>query len=204
MNSGILRFCATAILAITISACEQIPGVGGSSTAVIDLSAVAKATGVEERIQQQAQAAREELNAELAETAAQLEAQLVEERENLGEAPSVDAQQQFQQMAQQAQQQYAQAQQQAQQFETNLVLAFREKIKPVAETVAKSRGAGVVFLADVTLFWFEPRADITDEVIGKLRADPSILASEAAPEVAPESGLVKQAEPAEPAPATTE
>ncbi len=63
-------------------------------------------------------------------------------------------------------------------------MQLREKIKPVAQEVATTRGMSVIFLADATLFWNEPRADITDEVLARLRADPAILADEPTPEEA--------------------
>ena len=190
MNSRTYIISLMALATLAISACDRIPG-AGLGTAVIDLAAIAKATGEDERIQQESQVARERLNGQLAEAAANLEAQLTAEREKLGEAPSPEQQQQYGQLQQQAQQQYGQLQQQAQQeaqrIETDLVMNLREKIKPVAEGIAKSRGAGVVFLSDVTLFWSDPKADITDEVIAELSADPSLLADtpEAAPEATP-------------------
>ena len=178
-KSTTLRILALALFALALGGCDQLPGRGGSGIAIIDLNAIAKATGQEEIIQQQAQAARDELNVQLQEAATSLEAQLNEEREKLGDSPTQEQTQQFQQLAAQAQQQYAQAQQQAQQqaqiYQNNLVMALREKIQPVVAEVAKMRGASVVYLSDMTLFWFEPQADLTDEVIAKLRADPSIL-----------------------------
>jgi Skp family chaperone for outer membrane proteins len=184
MKPLIYRTIAAALLALLLGACDQLPGMRGAGTAIIDLGVIAKATGEEDRIKRQAQVRRDELSAQLDTELAALEAQLNEERGKLGDSPSDEARQQFQQLTAQAQQQYGQAQQQAQQlaqqYENELVTQLREKIKPLAEEVAKSRGASVVFLADVTLFWNEESADITDEVIGKLRANPSILADEPA------------------------
>jgi Skp family chaperone for outer membrane proteins len=175
---------------LLLGACDQLPGMRGSGTAIIDLGVIAKATGEEDKIKEQAQVRRDELAAQLDAELAALEAQLNEERGKLGDSPSDEARQQFQQLTAQAQQQYGQAQQQAQQqaqrYENELVTQLREKIKPLAEEVARSRGASVVFLADVTLFWNDESADITDEVIGKLRADPSILADEPAAAAEPE------------------
>ena len=183
-----------ALVALVMAGCEQMPGMasGAASVAIIDLGAVAKATGQEEEIQQQAEAARNTLNAQLQEAAASLEAQLTAEQDKIGATPTAEQQQQMQQLAGEAQRQYAAAQQQAQnqsqQFETNLVMAFREKVKPVAEQIGLARGAKVIMLADITMFWFDPSADITDEVIAKLRSDPGILAS-----AEPESALPEPA-----------
>jgi Skp family chaperone for outer membrane proteins len=206
MKSRTYIISLIALASIAISACDRIPG-AGLGTAVIDLGAIAKATGEDERIQQASQASRERLNAELAEAGANLEVQLTAERERLGEAPTAEQQQQYVQLQQQAQQQYGQFQQQAQQeaqrLETELVMNLREKIKPVAEGIAKSRGVSVVFLSDVTLFWSDPKADITDEVIAELRADPSLLAD--APEAAPAAADAPAVDaPAADAPAAVE
>jgi len=188
MNASILKFCAIAFAVVAISACDKLPRIGSSGTAVIDLAEIAQATGQETLIQEKAQAARDDLNQRLANTAEKFEAQLLEEREKLGESPNEEQQQQFQQLAGRAQQQYAQqqqqAQQQAQQFEANLVMQLREKIQPVVAEIARAQGVNVVYLADLTLFWNEPDADLTDEVIAKLTADPSILADEPAADAA--------------------
>jgi len=201
MICPILRISAIALLAIAISACDQMPGKGGSGTAVINLGTIAKETGEEEEIQRQAEITRQQLNVQLAEAASRLEGELNAEREKMGENPSQEDQQKFQQLAAQAQQQYQraqqQAQQQAQQFESNLVLQLRERVKPVAEAVARSRGVSIVFLSDMTLFWAEPQADITQEVLAKLQADPSILAPE--PTSEPTAEPTAEAPAAEPA-----
>ena len=125
MNSRTYIISLIALATLAISACDRIPG-AGLGTVVIDLAAVAKATGEDERIQQESQAAREGLNGQLAEAAANIEAQLTAERDKLGENPSPEQQQQYGQLQQQAQQQYGQLQQQAQQeaqrIETELVM----------------------------------------------------------------------------------
>lgn len=183
------------LVAVFVTGCEQMPGMGGG-VAVIDLGAVATASGQEAEIRRQAEIRRANLNSQLQEAAASLELQLAAEREKIGDTPTEEQTQRLQQLAGEAQRQYAAAQQQAQaqaqQFETDLVMAFREKVKPFAEQVALARDAKVVMLADVTMFWFQPSVDITDEVIVKLRANPSIFATQPAE---PE----KPAEPAAPA-----
>jgi Skp family chaperone for outer membrane proteins len=170
--TGLWAACLAAALLTT--GCDQIPGIG-PDTLIVDLGAIAKASGQEQAMQTQAQTAREELNAQLVETAKNLEQQIVEERANAGDAPTQEQELQLQQMAQQAQQQYgqlqAEAQQQAQQFEINLVLEFREKIKPFAEKIARSRSASVVLLADQVVFWIDPVVDITGDVIAAIRAE---------------------------------
>jgi len=126
-------------------------------------------------MQTQAQTAREEFNTQLIESGRNLEQQIEQERTRIGDSPTQEQEQQLQQMAVQAQQRYAQlqaeAQQNVQQFEINLVLEFRERVKPFAEKIARSRDANVILLADQIVFWYEPDVDMTAEVIAALRAE---------------------------------
>jgi Skp family chaperone for outer membrane proteins len=163
-----------------IAGCDQI-GAGGSGVAILDLSAVAKATGQDEAIRQQAEAARAELGAQLQQLATNLEQQLAEEREKVGVPPSEAGVQRLQEMTAQARQQINDAQtlaqNQAAQFESTLVTEFRAKIDPLAESIARQRGATAVLAADAYLFWFDPEIDITDEVIAAWRALPADVAA---------------------------
>ncbi len=170
--TGLWIVCVAAVL--LVSGCDRLPG-AGSSTLVVDLAAVAKATGQEEAMQAQAQAAREEINAQLGEAGRKLEQQIQQERDKFGDSPTQEQELQLQQMALQAQQQFgqlqAEAQQQSQQFEVNLVLEFREAVKPFAEKIARSQGGGIVLLADQTVFWLDPDIDLTSEIIAAVRAE---------------------------------
>lgn len=159
---------------LLISGCDQLPG-AGSDTLLVDLGAVAQATGQEESMQVRAQEAREEINAQLVEVGRNLEQKIQEERARIGDAPTQEQEQELQQLALQAQQQYSQlqgeAQQQVQQFEVNLVREFRETVMPFAEKIARSRGGRIVLLADQMVFWMDPKIDITGEVITIVRAE---------------------------------
>jgi len=169
--TGLWVACVTAIL--MIAGCDQMPGMG-PGTLVVDLTAVAKAIGQDQSMQDRAEAAREDLNTQLTESARELEQQIEQERIKFGESPTEEQQLQLQQMTQQAQQRYgqlqAEAQQNVQQHEINLVQEFREQVRPFAEKIARSRGAEVVLLADQSVFWLDPAVDITGEVIDALRA----------------------------------
>jgi len=171
------------VAALFVSACDQGPaGGGGGSIAVMDLSAIAKATGQDEVIRQDAETARAELSAQLQQLATNLEQQLAAEREKVGISPSEADQQRLQEMTMQARQQISNAQMQAQSqaslMEQELVTAFRDKLTPLAEEIAKAKGASAVLAADSYLFWFDPTIDITDEVIAAWRALPDQTAAE--------------------------
>ena len=117
---------------------------------------------------------RQELSGQLQEMAADLEKELNEERDKLGESPTDAEQQNLQQKINEAQQKYSQtqaaAQQQVQQFEAGVVLRYRESMQPIVREIAKAQGASVVRLADSAVLWFDPEVDITADVIAALRA----------------------------------
>lgn len=66
----------------------------------------------------------------------------------------------------------------------DLILAYRDRIKPVAMQVAASRGASVVLTVSDNLLGFEPQTDISDQVADELqRLQPP---ARPAPQPAPE------------------
>ena len=163
--------------AMMVAACDQLPSAASSGgVAVVDLNAVAKATGRDEAINERLESARVDLNEQLTQIAADLEKQLKDQQEKVGATPKPDEQQQLQEMAVRAQRQLAEkqqlAQQKATQFQLELVNEFRRQLTPVAEKVAASRGADVVVILDDSVLWFDSGVDITDEVIADLRANP--------------------------------
>jgi Skp family chaperone for outer membrane proteins len=185
--------------ALLLIGCNQAPpGIGGAGVAIMDLAAVAKATGQDEVIRQEAEAARTELGAQLQALAGNLEQQISAEREKLGIAPSDADSQRLQEMTLQARQQInnaqMQAQNQASQIEAELVADFRSKISPLAEKIASQKGASAVLAADSYLFWFDPAADITDEVIAAWRAMPAAAPDEEVVEEAVEEVAEELAE----------
>jgi len=193
--------------AALLAGCDQISG--RSDVAVLDLTAVAKATGQDEEIRKQAEAARADLGTRLQQLAANLNQQLQAERAKMGAKPSAGDEQRFQELTQQARQQINNAQSQAQnevsQIEAQLVEAFRDKVDPLAEKIAREKGAKALFAADSYLFWNEAEIDITDEVIEAWRALPdekpaadaaAVAAPAAAPDAAPATDAAADAAPA--------
>ena len=183
--------------ALVLVGCDQAStsGGGGAGIVVMDLAAVAKATGQDEVIRQEADAARAELGAQLQALAASLDQQISAEREKIGISPSDADAQRLQEMTMQARQQInnaqMQAQNQASQVEGDLVAGFRDQLAPLAEKIAKEKGASAVLASDSYLFWFDPAADITDEVIAAWRAMPVEAEVEAVEEVVEELAEVQ-------------
>jgi Skp family chaperone for outer membrane proteins len=173
MSMTIRTVCTVGLAAVAIAACDQIPG--GPSTVVVDLAAVAKATGQDLAMQKRMEDSRAELATQLQEIAADLEKDLNEQRDKLGDSPTETEQQELQQKISAAQQQYSQtqaaAQQQVQQFEAGVVLQYRESLQPIVRNIATARGASVVRLTDTSILWFDPKVDITAEVIAAIRAE---------------------------------
>lgn len=172
-----LRPCfrlAPLVLAAFAAGCGAGPGDG--KVAVLDVAAVAKATGQDVVLNSQAEAARKQLEEQLVQIAADLEKQLQAEQSKRGGPAAAAKEQSFQQLAAQARQQLAQtqlvAQQKAQEYQLELANQYRQSVQPVAEKIARARGAGVILVAGPTMLWFEPTLDITAEVIGELRSSP--------------------------------
>ncbi len=149
---------------------------GGGDVAVVDLAAVAKATGQDKLMAEQVEAARQQLGTQLTGIAGNLEKQLQAEQSRLGGAVAASREKEFQQLTAQARQQLAEtqalAQQKAQDYQLGLVAGYRRALQPVVAEIAGSKGAAVVLVADPTMLWFDAAVDITDEVIAEVRANP--------------------------------
>ena len=176
MQAG-FRFVLAIVASIfIISGCDQV-SIGGSDVVIIDLTVVAKATGQDEVIRLKAEAARDELTVQLQQLIQALDQQLADERVKMGDNPSPEQTQLFQQLNIQARGRLTEAQTQAQaqavQIEQALVAEFRDSISPLAEEIARGMGASAILAADPYLFWFDPAVDITDEVIAAWRARPA-------------------------------
>ncbi len=195
MKAGFSFILVLVASTFIISGCDQV-SIGGSDVVIIDLTAVAKATGQDEVIRLKAEAARNELTVQLQQLIQALDQQLADERAKMGDNPSPEQSQSFQQLNIQARgrltEAQAQAQAQATQIEQTLVSEFRDSISPLAQEIARGMGASAVLAADPYLFWFDPAVDITDEVIAAWRARPAGESSaEVAEDVADEMAEVQ-------------
>jgi Skp family chaperone for outer membrane proteins len=179
MNNVLRIVLAFTVSAIFLAGCDQMSG--GSDVAVIDLGAVASATGQDEMMREQAEAGRNELSLQLQQLVQGLDQQLVAETEKAGDNPTPEQQQFLQQLNMQARQRITEAQTQAQgqigQLEQTLVADFRASISPLAEEIAQANGASVILADDSYMFWFDSSVDITDEVIAAWRALPKEAAT---------------------------
>jgi Skp family chaperone for outer membrane proteins len=172
-------FILVAISILTyLSGCQFIDNSSHRvETVYLDPVAIAKALGRDRVISQQEEAARIQLNTGLERIATDLNRQLEDEKNRLGEKPAKDDQQKLDSLTLSASQQLQQTKLQAQQklvnFRQQLVLEFRNEIAVLAKPIAEQRGATTISIIDAGIIWLDPSADITDEVIASMRAKSS-------------------------------
>jgi Skp family chaperone for outer membrane proteins len=174
MNFAKVALTCLFLIAAFLTGCTQSQDADSLPVVVIDLEAIASAIGQDGVIQEQMIAAREELNSQLTEMAADLEAMLEAEQAKLDAAPGPAQQEEFEQIQLEAEQKFAQAQaeaqQEAQRYQAGLVNEFHQQVKPVAAQVSAKYGARITLLANPSAFWFDDSADITEEIIAILQA----------------------------------
>jgi len=160
---------------ISLSGCDNFQS--SSNTVILDLDAIANATGHAERIKQQIEQANNELKSQLTTISNKLNEQLASEKEKMGKKPSKDEKRNMDQLTLLANQKMQQAKvlasQKSQQYKAALIQQLRQNVKPIAEGIAKKRGADIVIAANSSTIWFNPGVDITDEIIAEMRAQPS-------------------------------
>lgn len=163
---------------IFVTGCEQFQA--GPGTVILDLDAIANATGQATAIKQQMEKANSELTAQLKTISNKLNEQLAAEKKKIGKKPTTNDKQNMQQLTilanQKMQQAKALASQKSQQYQAALVQELRKNIQPIAEKIARKRGADIVTISNSTMIWFNPVIDITDEIIAEIRAQPLSLA----------------------------
>jgi Skp family chaperone for outer membrane proteins len=145
--------------------------------AVVDLDAVAKAVGRDVVIRQQVEVATQQLNQQLVKAATDMKTQIEAEQAKLTDASPEDDKKRVAAMLAQANQNVqnnkAMAQLRQQQIRNELIVQFRDEIRPMAEKAARAQGAmAVLVTAETTVLWFDPALDITDEVIAEYRSNP--------------------------------
>lgn len=161
---------------LLLSACNGgVQSAAPVQSLVLDPTAVAKSLGRDELMQQQLNEHVAELNTRISQQTAELTAQLEKEKQKLGTKPDEAATRRYQDMlaaaTQQAQQSRLQAQEDAAKYRKSLIGDFTAEIRAVAAKIAKARGAASVLVIGENVLWFDPAADITAEVIEKLRAE---------------------------------
>jgi Skp family chaperone for outer membrane proteins len=173
---------AIPLLTLSMTGCSDLlnsAGLGSDeekkiNTVLLDLSVIVKATGQDEIIKQKLEKSKSDINLKIMEARKSMEEKLNEEREKLGKKPKDAEKANFQQMAMQADQQLRSMQTDAQnklrQYEASLLEELRNLIQPVAEKIARERGAQSAQIINPSLLWHDASIEITDEVIAALNA----------------------------------
>ncbi len=169
------HIAAAALFSLSLTACDQFSS--SPDTLVLDLDAIANATGKADIIKQQIDQANLELNTQLNTISQKLTEQLQAEKTKMGKKPAKQDEEKLQQMTLQANQKMQQARniatQKAQQYRSSLIQQLRQQVSPIAESIARKKGANVVMITNNATLWYNPDADITGEVIAELRAIPA-------------------------------
>jgi len=157
-----------------LGGCELVGMAFNRPMLVVDLDAVAKATGRQEVMQKELEFANLRLSEQLKLVASQLEGAVSDEKDKLGKSPSKEQKKQLESLAIQAQQQLVNSKnlavQQSTDFRSDLILRFREEVAAIAQEIATKAGSKMVMISSYETLWFDPAADITDEVISIMRA----------------------------------
>ncbi len=170
----VLRVIVYLILIVSITGCDFIELPNWNSILVVDLNAVAKATGRQELMQKELELANTQLSEQLKLVASRLEDSIEEEKLKIGKSPSKAQQQQLEQLVAKAQNQLINtknlAVQKSSDFRADLIQQFRKEVSEIAQNVARRSGSKLVLVSNYETIWFDPSADITDEVIAIMRA----------------------------------
>jgi Skp family chaperone for outer membrane proteins len=173
--------CAAVMLAAGLSAgCDKVGGGAEASSAsqpqavIVDATAVSGALGRDKDLEQQMQDAGQRLQKQIEEQQTKFQAEINAKRESFGENPTQQQQQQLARMAQQAGQKLrrlqAMAQQRMQQLQARVINQFRDELSPVVKQIARENDAQLVLMNNNSVLWYDPAIDVTDQVIGALRA----------------------------------
>lgn len=165
-----------AVFVIAGAGCDS-GGLTQGRTLVVDLLSVARALGRDESMTRQMEQARKQLNDQLTRIGNELEQKLREKETELSGSPDAkkeESKKQLEELTLQANLQLRQTRQLANRkallFRDSLVEEFRNEVMTVAGRIARERGAAAILAADSELLWYSSDIDITDEVIGVLRA----------------------------------
>ena len=163
---------ASIALGLAFTGCQP-----AQRSAVMDLDAVAKAMGRDVTIARKVEAATQQLNTQLVQAAREMEEELKKIQAQIGSAPNPEQLAQLRRARAQVQQNIQNNKLVAENARTRVrgeqILLLRKEVGPIAAQIAKTRHAEVVLLASDQVMWFAPSADITSEVIAKMRAQAS-------------------------------
>ena len=167
-------------LFVALNGCNQLGIPSNNAVLIVDMTAVAKATGRQEVMQKELEFANIQLTEQLKLIVSHLEENVTEEKEKLGKKPTPEEQRQFDILVLQAQKQLQDtknlAVQQSTEFRSELILDFRNEVSNIAQQIANKQGSKLVMVVGQETLWFDSNSDITDEVIAIMRERDNDLA----------------------------
>lgn len=178
-----------ALLVLLCAGCGKEP----AGVAVVDLDEVAKRLGRDLSISKAVKENQDDLNQQLNTLLETLKQRFKQQSEEFGPEPTPEQQAQLRVLNDRMSSLMAQRQRQAQsmlvQGSRQLVVRFREEVKPVAKDVATEQGFAIVIPKDLnTIISVNDTVDITEQVIAKMQANPtSAPAAQPAATPAPKS-----------------
>ncbi len=179
----ILNVAILVAAALSWCSCGQTDS-RGNAAVVVDLEAVAKATGRDVLIARKVEAATQDLNAQLIQAAQEMEKELKKQQADAGGSPTEEQRAKLRQMAQRTQQNIQNnkeiAEQARQRVRNQQILLFRNEVRPIAARLVARHHAAVALIADQDVVWFAPSADITAEIIAELRTAAATATSQSA------------------------
>lgn len=159
-------------MGILLSACNQ--QTTQSPVGIIDLDRISKETGHTEKAQAELQELRTSLQKDLSDTQARLKSDMQASQEKMGEKPTDDQLTEMQQMATKMQSEMMEKQTSASQAlqgkQTELITAFRNNVRAIADRVAQKRGMHIILLRNpAVLLGNDKQVDITDDVLAEMK-----------------------------------
>ncbi len=178
-------------VALTLTGCDKIPGLGGGSSnqtqvaminsfAVIDLDLIAARVGQDKALQQALNQTAASLNNQLAQQRKNFqqrvileEQKLVKQEQESNERRTLEQQQQLEALVQNLNATMARSravsQQQLSAQQIQLIQQFRSKVRPIAMEVARERGISIILTKNESmLFAYDQAFDISEEVIRRM------------------------------------
>ena len=190
-----LSLFLTAVIALGAGAAGAWLTRSSSGVAVVDLDRIAKELGRDVQMANDLKANQTFLANELSGIQSTANAELKKMETDLGPDAATEEKQKLLQVAQAGQIQFNNLQKQADvklgQRRNFLISSFREEARPIADRIAKARGAKAVVTPN-EVFSFDNTIDITTEVIAEMRLASPPQAAPAAPAPAAAPTVDKQ------------
>ena len=169
---------ATVAMAIVLSGCKPT-----GRSVVLDLDAVAKATGRDVLIGRAVESATHQLNVQLVQAARDMDEEIKQLQAKIGTSPTPQQQAELQRARARAQQNIQNnklvAETARNRVRAEQILLFRNEVRPIAAEIARQHNAEIVIIPNDNVVWHATSVDITGEVITQWRARPATTTSPA-------------------------